>query len=160
MAFESVDAGSLKNALIECKGRLNHSTTANLINNLNGQNWICDSKNNLINALSKLNGERYSTLENKLNVYIGIADSIQRVKNLQSENSRLQSEYDSLASKLYVTQTYYEESYDKEGNLIREAKKKTVTDWVVYSRRNNLRAKIDENRRTIDSLMSSINNSI
>lgn len=55
MAFENVNASSLKSALTQCKNSINHSITDSLISDVsNSSIWQCDSQKTLKDALTKL----------------------------------------------------------------------------------------------------------
>jgi len=161
MAFESVNVSSLRSALMQCKNSINHSTTNNLISSISNPNvWQSSSQTNLKNALTKLENERYKDLENKIDSYLVVVSYIERYKNLQSENSSLENQYNSLSHRLYYTETYTTTSTDSEGNVHTHYHQRTVKNYHVESQMHNIRNRINQNKNEMSCLESRVSNSI
>ncbi len=120
MAFENIEVGSLKSALIECKNSLKYDTSNSLKETiLNSSVWQCRAQGNLKNALIKLTEERYKELEDKIESYIGITSLIEKYKKLEEKNKELQAKNDELSKHLYrkvkkyfLNIEYYEDELD------------------------------------------------
>lgn len=153
MAFEYVNTSSLRNALTECKNKINYNKTKELISDISKNNvWQTGSKDVLSKALQKLKDKRYKELEDKINNYLSLVTYIEKYQSLASENKSLESQYSSLSSKLYYTETYT----DSNGATITETKK----DSNVQSQMNNIRSQINKNKDEMEKLENKVSSSI
>lgn len=153
MAFEQVDTNSLKKALIECENKIDYNKTKELISDISNSNvWQTESQKNLKKALEKLKNKRYKELESKISNYQTLVTYIEKYQELVRENESLESQYSSLSSKLYYTETYT----DSDGTTITETKK----DTSVETQMNNIRNQINKNKKEMESLESKVSNSI
>lgn len=153
MAFEYVDTSSLRNALTECKNKINYNKTKELISDISKNNvWQARSKDVLSKALQKLKDKRYKELEDKINNYLSLVTDIEKYQSLASENKSLKNEYSSLSSKLYYTETYT----DSNGAIITETKK----DLSVQSQMNSILSQINKNKDKMKTLENKVSSSI
>lgn len=160
MAFESVEVSSLQNAIITCKNSINHKSSDELLNNISNMNvWQSSSQKNLKNSLDKLVNERYLDLEKKLNSYIPIVGYITEYKKLEEENKNLEIQYSNLYRRLW-----YEEEYEKNtiinGKEVKEICKRNVKDYAVEGQMNEIKRKIEENKKRMIELERIVANSI
>lgn len=153
MAFEDVDTSSLRNALTACKESINYESTNKLISDISENNvWQTGSKDVLSKALQKLKNKRYKELEDKINNYLSLVTDIETYQSLASKNESLESQYSSLSSKLYYTETYT----DSSGATITETKK----DSSVQAQMNSIRSQINSNKEEMKRLENKVSSSI
>ena len=153
MAFEDVDTSSLRNALKACKESIDYTSTNELISDISENNvWQTGSKDVLGKALQKLKNKRYKELEDKINNYLSLVTDIETYQSLASKNKSLESQYSSLSSKLYYTETYT----DSSGATITETKK----DSSVQSQMNSIRSQINSNKEEMKRLENKVSSSI
>lgn len=161
MAFENVNVTSLKNALIQCKNSIDHSTTNGLINDVsNSSVWECEAKNNLKSALEKLENERYKELEDKIDSYINVASDIEKYQKLEQENDTLQVKYNNLSNKLYYKETKDVKTTDSDGNEITKKETKTKKDYSVETQMKSVKNQIKDNTTKMNELKNRVSSSI
>lgn len=161
MAFENVNASSLKNALIQCKNSLNYSITSSLINDIaNPSVWQCDAQKNLKVALTNLKDKRYKELEDKIEKYLNVASYIEEYKDLEYENERLEINYGNLRKNLY----YWGKRKDRWGNPLKDKdgnyKYGYLLNYNVQNQMNSITRQIEENENEMKNLKNKVSNSV
>ena len=162
MRFENVDVNSLKNAINSCRNAINYTASSTLINEImDGNAWLCTSRNNLKNAFSRLINEYYKDLENTLNHYNTVANLIEEYKEKSFQNGNLENEYNRLKNRLYYDEEYKERIYnEKTEEWEYETKKRTVKDTQVERQMQDVSRRIDSNKNRMSSLETTVYNMV
>ena len=162
MAYEHINVASLKESLLACKNSINYKDTSTIITEIsNNSTWEADAKTPLKNGMTILTEQRYKELENKLDSYIGIANTIEQYQTLAKENQALETEYASLSTRLNKTEEYTEKQQDKSsGETISVKKTREVIDTDVENQMKQNREKLNSNIQEQTNLQNIIENSI
>lgn len=162
MAFESVDAGSLKGAVASCISSINYNNSLTIKGNIGNDNiWNCESRTNLKNALTRLTGTRYKDLRSKLDVANQIADLIIEYKRLEEENVGYRNKISSLQPKLYYEENYISGySTDDDGNQQEIWSTRTVMNQKIADQIAELNRKIQENEERMNELEQSVSSMV
>lgn len=160
MAFESINVYSLRSSLNDCKNRLNHRAIDGLINDLNNNDWISDSKKNLKGALERLVNNRYSNLISKIDQYLNVTNMIEEYKNLEQDNIQKDNEISKLKPRQFTggwQTTYYFDSNGEQKENIQwvDSEDKNITRQI-----DDLKNQINYNTSKMESLKTRIYNSI
>lgn len=158
MAFENVDADSLKSAVNSCIDVIKYDQSLQLIQKVSDNNvWNTESRTHLKNALIKLTDTRYKELESKLDTAKQVALLIEEYKRLENDNKSYRSRISALEQNLYRTESYisgYEE--DSNGNRHEIWSTRTVIDPDVEREINELKRKIEENKNRMEQIIAQV----
>lgn len=161
MAFENINVTSLKNALLQCKNSIDYSTTDEVIQNISSSTvWQSDAKNKLRETLGRLKNEKYKDLENLLNDYLYAVSYIDEYQELERENKSLEIEYSNLQDRLYYTEEYTTSTTSSDGTVETETHTRTVKDYSVELKMNNVRETINNNNEKMSYLENKVSNLI
>lgn len=161
MAFENINVTSLKNALLQCKNSIDYSTTDEVIQNISSSTvWQSDTKNKLRETLGRLKNEKYKDLENLLNDYLYAVSYIDEYQELERENKSLEIEYSNLQDRLYYTEEYTTSTTSSDGTVETETHTRTVKDYSVELKMNNVRETINNNNEKMSYLENKVSNLI
>ena len=92
MAYENVDTSRLRAAINDCKNTLSYSSSNSAINGLTDDVWSGSAKKNLTSALNKLVNTRYKEIEDTLDEYLSVVDSIESYQSASSTLGSLQTQ--------------------------------------------------------------------
>lgn len=155
MALDKIDSVTLSGNLNNAKNQINHSVTDKLVSdNLGGDNWYTDSRNNLLEGLRGLLDE-YKVLEGKIDLYLSLVDKIKRINDLRTDNVTLQHKIDNPP---HVMTTEYEEIYNESTKEYDKVEKKVdkVDQSVLDSAKNSKRKNDEEIAKLINEIKQNI----
>lgn len=161
MAFENIDAGSLKSALNSCKNSINNNISKDLKSSIvTSDVWISDSRSTLKGALERLEGV-YNELNGTLDHYLNIANEIEKYKKLEARNNELKRQCNDLNNRLYRQERYDRWYQDEEtGEWKSTPDTRTVKDINVENQINNAKAEIARNEESMQSISNNVENSL
>lgn len=161
MAFENINAGSLKTALNSCKNSINNNISKDLKSSIvTSSVWISDSRDTLKKSLERLESV-YNELNGTLDHYLNIANEIEKYKNLEARNNELRNQYNDLNNRLYKKEKYDRWYQDEEtGEWKSTPDTRTVKDTNVENQMNNIKAEIARNEESMQSISNNVANSL